>query len=116
MTTVEWWSRLAGGRATQSAVDLHVVHLGAAVPTCYRSTAGVLGRCRRCLIFGAEGQNRTADTMIFSHVLYQLSYLGTMGAKTRKTNGHYNMRDLGDQDRPALTPRRLPIETPLGLT
>ena len=26
---------------------------------------------------GAEGQNRTADTMIFSHVLYQLSYLGT---------------------------------------
>ncbi len=25
---------------------------------------------------GAEGQNRTADTMIFSHVLYQLSYLG----------------------------------------
>src|SRR5438445_8373204 len=26
---------------------------------------------------GAEGQNRTGDTMIFSHVLYQLSYLGT---------------------------------------
>ena len=26
---------------------------------------------------GAEGQNRTADTMIFSHVLYRLSYLGT---------------------------------------
>ena len=26
---------------------------------------------------GAEGQNRTADTVIFSHVLYQLSYLGT---------------------------------------
>lgn len=25
---------------------------------------------------GAQGQNRTADTMIFSHVLYQLSYLG----------------------------------------
>ncbi len=25
----------------------------------------------------AEGQNRTADTMIFSHVLYQLSYLGS---------------------------------------
>ena len=23
-----------------------------------------------------QGQNRTADTMIFSHVLYQLSYLG----------------------------------------
>ena len=28
---------------------------------------------------GAEGQNRTADTVIFSHVLYQLSYLGTRG-------------------------------------
>ena len=27
-------------------------------------------------ISGAEGQNRTADTMIFSHVLYRLSYLG----------------------------------------
>jgi hypothetical protein len=31
--------------------------------------------------------------MIFSHVLYQLSYLGTRGRKTRKTNAHYNMRD-----------------------
>ena len=26
---------------------------------------------------GAQGRNRTADTVIFSHVLYQLSYLGT---------------------------------------
>ena len=26
---------------------------------------------------GAQGRNRTTDTMIFSHVLYQLSYLGT---------------------------------------
>jgi hypothetical protein len=26
---------------------------------------------------GAEGQNRTADTTIFSRMLYQLSYLGT---------------------------------------
>ncbi len=25
---------------------------------------------------GARGRNRTADTMIFSHVLYQLSYPG----------------------------------------
>ena len=31
---------------------------------------------RAGLMRGAEGQNRTADTMIFSHVLYQLSYLG----------------------------------------
>ena len=28
---------------------------------------------------GGQGQNRTADTVIFSHVLYQLSYLGTRG-------------------------------------
>ena len=26
---------------------------------------------------GAEGQNRTGDTTIFSRMLYQLSYLGT---------------------------------------
>ena len=28
---------------------------------------------------GAEGRTRTADTYIFSVVLYQLSYLGTAG-------------------------------------
>ena len=28
---------------------------------------------------GAQGRNRTTDTMIFSHVLYQLSYLGIRG-------------------------------------
>ena len=27
-------------------------------------------------LFGAQGRNRTTDTVIFSHVLYQLSYLG----------------------------------------
>jgi hypothetical protein len=37
---------------------------------------------------GAQGRNRTTDTVIFSHVLYQLSYLGggrgsTIRAKTR---------------------------------
>ena len=26
-----------------------------------------------------QGQNRTADTVIFSHVLYQLSYLASGG-------------------------------------
>lgn len=29
---------------------------------------------------GAQGRNRTTDTVIFSHVLYQLSYLGTASA------------------------------------
>ncbi len=33
---------------------------------------------------GAEGQNRTGDTMIFSHVLYQLSYLGTSRYSSRR--------------------------------
>ncbi len=28
---------------------------------------------------GAEGQNRTADTAIFSRMLYRLSYLGLVG-------------------------------------
>ena len=33
--------------------------------------------------YGAQGRNRTADTVIFSHVLYQLSYLGrkALGAR-----------------------------------
>ena len=30
----------------------------------------------RLSAFGAESQNRTGDTAIFSRVLYQLSYLG----------------------------------------
>ncbi len=34
---------------------------------------------------GAEGQSRTGDTMIFSHVLYHLSYLGTPEGKTPGT-------------------------------
>ena len=28
---------------------------------------------------GAQGRDRTTDTVIFSHVLYQLSYLGIRG-------------------------------------
>ena len=31
------------------------------------------------LLNGAQGRNRTTDTVIFSHVLYQLSYLGVRG-------------------------------------
>jgi hypothetical protein len=31
---------------------------------------------------GAEGQNRTGDTAIFSRVLYQLSYLGTTDGRS----------------------------------
>ena len=39
------------------------------------------GTARFCLLYkeksGAEGRNRTADTTIFSRMLYRLSYLGT---------------------------------------
>jgi hypothetical protein len=35
--------------------------------------------------FGAQGRNRTTDTVIFSHVLYQLSYLGMPGDLLRPT-------------------------------
>ena len=39
--------------------------------------SGACGESRKPLIlFGAEGQNRTADTGIFSPLLYRLSYLG----------------------------------------
>ena len=47
---------------------------------------------------GAQGRNRTTDTMIFSHVLYQLSYLGTRG--TRLVAG-------GPDGRPGRVPRVL---------
>ena len=32
---------------------------------------------------GAQGRDRTADTVIFSHVLYQLSYLGMRASAAR---------------------------------
>ena len=39
---------------------------------------------------GAQGRDRTADTVIFSHVLYQLSYLGvTANADERAYRGAY---------------------------
>ena len=34
---------------------------------------------------GAQGRNRTTDTVIFSHVLYQLSYLGAGPPPTTDT-------------------------------
>ena len=35
-----------------------------------------LHRCKPFNIHGAQGQNRTVDTRIFSPLLYRLSYLG----------------------------------------
>ena len=37
--------------------------------------------------FGAEGRTRTADTYIFSVVLYRLSYLGTIRILATPTGG-----------------------------
>lgn len=34
---------------------------------------------------GAQGRNRTADTVIFSHVLYQLSYLGMSAGQAEES-------------------------------
>ena len=42
---------------------------------------------------GAQGRNRTTDTVIFSHVLYQLSYLGSReGGLPAQTSGLPNRR------------------------
>ena len=50
--------------------------------------------------FGAEGQNRTGDTVIFSHVLYQLSYLGTgrRGQSETARDDITQLRTRGNQD------------------
>ena len=49
---------------------------------------------------GGEGQNRTADTTIFSRMLYQLSYLATP--------------ESGAQNRPAIIARRIhPVTGPI---
>jgi hypothetical protein len=45
---------------------------------------------------GAQGRNRTTDTVIFSHVLYQLSYLGAEPAGTTDTKrAGYNDKNTG---------------------
>jgi hypothetical protein len=54
-----------------------------------RACRGVRGGEAPRISIGAEGQNRTADTVIFSHVLYQLSYLGTEGAAERSPNADH---------------------------
>ncbi len=44
------------------------------VPTKEKGLA--VGRLRGLITSGAQGRNRTADTRIFSPLLYRLSYLG----------------------------------------
>ena len=45
--------------------------------------SSLLGAGAPDVVSHGQGRNRTADTMIFSHVLYQLSYL----ASTKKPPG-----------------------------
>jgi hypothetical protein len=53
----------------------------------------VISRAGIAMMAGGQGQNRTADTVIFSHVLYQLSYLAA-----GKTNFKYSIA-LGRAER-----------------
>ena len=48
---------------------------------------------------GAQGRNRTSDTRIFSPLLYQLSYLATVGVPGRTA---------GPLEGPELDPRGCP--------
>ena len=43
-------------------------------------TLATLGGREVFIYYGGQGRNRTADTRIFSPLLYQLSYLATLGA------------------------------------
>ncbi len=45
---------------------------------------------------GARGRSRTADTMIFSHVLYQLSYPGNAAATVGKRPASVWKRAYGE--------------------
>ena len=44
---------------------------------------------------GGQGQNRTADTVIFSHVLYQLSYLAVGGRRVLDPRGGAAVKATG---------------------
>ena len=64
-----WWSGWRRGWGRGEGAD--VSHWGDYVS--HSKGTGL----RQCGERGAKGQNRTADTTIFSRVLYRLSYLGT---------------------------------------
>ena len=66
---------------------------------------------------GAESQDRTGDTAIFSRVLYQLSYLGPMAnqaAARRRPRGYhgrfrpFNRRDPIPSSVPTVRDKRIP--------
>ena len=80
------------GRIIQTGLGLFVpfgLRAGALVADCFAigrtASAVLINPCTpytkspalaRLFVYGAQGQNRTADTRIFSPLLYRLSYLG----------------------------------------
>ncbi len=58
---------------------------------------------------GGQGQNRTVDTVIFSHVLYQLSYLAVGGRRVLDPRGRWAVKAGGSAQAFDLPePQRLP--------
>ena len=81
-------TRTAGALVKGSALDWKFWFLRAAAPPFDAvAPAGVVLFTEALLLNGAEGQTRTADTYIFSVVLYRLSYLGTVGILSVAVSG-----------------------------
>jgi hypothetical protein len=60
----------------QPAITRHPAHSGGFAPNFCEIAASWRRSSLRTERDGAQGRDRTTDTVIFSHVLYQLSYLG----------------------------------------
>src|SRR5271166_2466886 len=58
---------------------------------------------------GAQGRNRTTDTVIFSHVLYQLSYLGLEASQRPRA---YRRRAAACPARGAISSQRSVVLAP----
>ena len=71
----EAWSRLDERSAERSSLPQRARE----GDTLFASGSGCCGGEN-----GAQGRNRTTDTVIFSHVLYQLSYLGISGGARKR--------------------------------
>ena len=74
--TYDVYGHWVPGHFKSEVDELDVAHPNA--PQAHPETNKGLRPKPQPLVFtGAEGQNRTADTGIFSPLLYRLSYLGT---------------------------------------
>ncbi len=70
---VQWSEPNLGGPVT---LPKPAIRAQVAPPWTGRALANSGSRGGPLIAHGAQGRNRTSDTVIFSHVLYQLSYLG----------------------------------------